>query len=182
MSRRPPPNAWTAAEDAALIAGHQAGHPIAQIAAELGRSLDACYVRATTLRARGAQVIARRLNGPPRSQWTDERCDELIACIKAGWTVARCADRFDVSHHAITSQAGLLRVKGFSVPYFNGGRGAAAEQPPPPGGARGETRACMCCGTQFRSAGPHNRLCNVCRKQSVGPYDMGCRVATGGLS
>lgn len=31
-------------------------------------------------------------------------------------------------------------------------------------------RACMCCGARFNSAGPHNRLCNRCRKTDISPY------------
>lgn len=32
------------------------------------------------------------------------------------------------------------------------------------------TRACMCCGGNFRSRGIHNRLCDRCGKQSLSPY------------
>ncbi|MCL2344294.1 MAG: hypothetical protein FWC58_00375 [Desulfobulbus sp.] len=32
------------------------------------------------------------------------------------------------------------------------------------------TRACLCCGRPFASAGPHNRLCVKCRAQDVSPY------------
>lgn len=33
-------------------------------------------------------------------------------------------------------------------------------------------RRCMCCGTEFNSAGPHNRLCGRCRAKSaeISPY------------
>lgn len=31
-------------------------------------------------------------------------------------------------------------------------------------------RTCLCCGNVFRSAGPHNRLCDHCKKISVSPY------------
>jgi hypothetical protein len=31
-------------------------------------------------------------------------------------------------------------------------------------------RQCMCCGNQFSSEGPHNRLCAACRKKQTSPY------------
>ena len=33
-------------------------------------------------------------------------------------------------------------------------------------------RPCLCCGTPFNSAGPHNRLCHVCRRRDVSPYAL----------
>lgn len=42
--------------------------------------------------------------------------------------------------------------------------------PTPPAGMK--RRRCMCCGTEFNSAGPHNRLCGRCRAKSaeISPY------------
>ncbi len=37
-------------------------------------------------------------------------------------------------------------------------------------------RACLCCGNEFRSEGPHNRLCQNCRGQSLSPLDIPARV------
>jgi len=31
-------------------------------------------------------------------------------------------------------------------------------------------RPCLCCGREFQSAGPHNRLCGACRNLNVSPY------------
>lgn len=33
---------------------------------------------------------------------------------------------------------------------------------------RPRVRSCRCCGTDFRSDGPHNRLCNACRRLDAG--------------
>jgi hypothetical protein len=41
--------------------------------------------------------------------------------------------------------------------------------------ARGK-RACMCCGTTFMSEGAHNRLCDVCRKNSPGLFESPART------
>jgi hypothetical protein len=32
-------------------------------------------------------------------------------------------------------------------------------------------RPCMCCGTPFESAGPHNRLCYRCRTKESSPFE-----------
>lgn len=32
------------------------------------------------------------------------------------------------------------------------------------------TRACMCCGCEFASDGPHHRLCGTCRQRNHSPY------------
>lgn len=34
--------------------------------------------------------------------------------------------------------------------------------------ARLTPRACLCCGDTFASEGPHNRMCNACRRQTEG--------------
>lgn len=31
-------------------------------------------------------------------------------------------------------------------------------------------RPCLCCQTTFNSEGPHNRLCDTCRRKSFSPY------------
>lgn len=33
---------------------------------------------------------------------------------------------------------------------------------------RQRRRACLCCSASFLSDGPHNRLCNSCRRQDTG--------------
>ncbi len=33
--------------------------------------------------------------------------------------------------------------------------------------ARVKRRACLTCGTEFQSEGPHNRMCRACRQQSI---------------
>lgn len=35
---------------------------------------------------------------------------------------------------------------------------------------RKRTRNCMCCGTAFKSDGPHNRLCGRCRSIETTPF------------
>lgn len=42
----------------------------------------------------------------------------------------------------------------------------------PKAGTACTTRPCMCCQRKFPSAGPHNRLCNSCRKKDVSPYAL----------
>lgn len=37
-------------------------------------------------------------------------------------------------------------------------------------------RACLCCGATFQSEGPHNRLCERCRRQSASPFDTPATV------
>lgn len=53
----------------------------------------------------------------------------------------------------------------------------------PPVGARrpaprpvARSRACLCCGQMFSSAGAHNRLCSACRRGASDPLSS-CRVA-----
>ncbi len=36
--------------------------------------------------------------------------------------------------------------------------------------SRAGPRKCLCCGQQFTSEGPHNRLCTFCRNKDVSPY------------
>lgn len=31
-------------------------------------------------------------------------------------------------------------------------------------------RPCMCCGNEFSSEGPHNRLCGRCRNKEITPF------------
>ena len=38
------------------------------------------------------------------------------------------------------------------------------------------TRNCMCCGAEFDSQGPHNRLCSPCRKQDDGVTSYAVRL------
>lgn len=33
-------------------------------------------------------------------------------------------------------------------------------------------RPCLCCGREFDSAGPHNRLCGRCRRIETSPYAL----------
>ena len=33
------------------------------------------------------------------------------------------------------------------------------------------TRPCLCCRTEFKSDGPHNRLCGKCRTKETTPFD-----------
>lgn len=36
--------------------------------------------------------------------------------------------------------------------------------------SRIKVRACLCCGADFKSDGPHNRLCQMCRRKDVSPF------------
>ena len=40
-----------------------------------------------------------------------------------------------------------------------------------PSGPSTRPRSCLCCGRTFRSAGPHNRLCDPCRGRDVSPFE-----------
>lgn len=42
--------------------------------------------------------------------------------------------------------------------------------------AKGSPRACLCCGATFKSEGPHNRLCNACRRRSLTVFDTPASV------
>lgn len=48
---------------------------------------------------------------------------------------------------------------------------AAPPAPPAPADTR-KVRKCLCCGREFNSDGPHNRLCGPCRSKSVSPYEL----------
>jgi tRNA(Ile2) C34 agmatinyltransferase TiaS len=78
--------------------------------------------------------------------------------MTAELTVERCGDGYAVYR-------GWARVRG---PFTNKDLALSAlssmERT-----ARLKSRACLCCGGTFDSEGPHNRMCNSCRRQTE-PY------------
>lgn len=67
--------------------------------------------------------------------------------------------RVGLSQRAMAKHLGISRAHLQRLLY---GEGVA----PAPAPAR-QRRRCLCCGAEFMSAGPMNRLCGTCRKKSV---------------
>jgi len=42
----------------------------------------------------------------------------------------------------------------------------------PPSGKVRRVRLCLSCGMRFESEGPHNRMCDACRRKSGNPFGM----------
>lgn len=88
--------------------------------------------------------------GKPCRRWTIEEEHALRLMRQQKKTLADIAAAIGRTPAAISLKINVL------------GLGA------PIGNAR--NRPCMCCGSNFRSEGFHNRLCAPCRKQSFSPY------------
>lgn len=97
---------WSEAERARLAELARSQAPVAEIAAELGRSTSAVYQQLAALRSAGRQ--APRLAAP---RWTDSEDAELVRAVGEGETAASVARRLGRApraprrHATATSQA-----------------------------------------------------------------------------
>ena len=55
------------------------------------------------------------------------------------------------------------RISGFFQNHDDAARSAASKERK----LRLRKRPCLCCGDTFNSEGPHNRLCNACRRNPL---------------
>ena len=88
---------------------------------------------------------------PGYAIWTEEESQTAQRLRDKGKTPAQIARVLKRSECAIKGH--LIRVR-------NKGREKSVTK----------NRRCLCCQNEFVSAGPQNRLCNDCRRQSVSPY------------
>lgn len=109
--------------------------------------------------------------------WTAAEEAELIRLRLAGHRLDSCALTLGRSYCACQVRYCALVREG-RAPRLNGKKLARArgDRPPPaaprkPRPGRSE-RNCMCCGTPFSSEGPHNRMCERCRRQGASPFDI----------
>jgi hypothetical protein len=77
--------------------------------------------------------------------WTPDEDETLLTMTARGMTQSEIGRALGRSRRSVMSRLHVLRH---------------LEQT---GVGRPRDRACLCCGETFRSSGPHNRLCPVCR-------------------
>ncbi|QYK42830.1 MAG: hypothetical protein KF887_06940 [Paracoccaceae bacterium] len=90
-----------------------------------------------------AEPVRQRESGP------------AVRSCKEGWEVVGFAERIAPFRSRKAAEAELARrVKAM------------------PSGSQPRERACMCCGSAFKSTGPGHRLCGTCRHKDPGPVAM----------
>jgi hypothetical protein len=77
------------------------------------------------------------------------------------FTVRKSGSGFAVFDGSVRISGVLSRV---AAQYIRDRMVRAAERPM-------TLRACLCCGASFESEGPHNRMCNTCRRRAE-PFPM----------
>jgi hypothetical protein len=68
------------------------------------------------------------------------------------------------------SRRDVARISGLTIGQLNY-RLAKAIPPKPRRRKSALMRPCLCCQTTFNSEGPHNRLCDTCRRQRLTAFD-----------
>lgn len=94
--------------------------------------------------------------------WSPEEDERLLRLHADGKTQIAIAQALNRPSSSIPSRLGTLGAKRR--------RDAAAPTAARIAIRKPDVRACMCCGVRFNSDGPHNRLCNRCRKTDISPY------------
>lgn len=94
--------------------------------------------------------------------WNPEDDARLIALLAQGATQAAIAVALGRVRSSIGSRLYLLGVR----------KKSAAVRPAPTFRRKPwrRQRPCLCCGKEFASAGPGNRLCGLCRSKTTSPY------------
>jgi hypothetical protein len=141
---------FTAADDAAILAGRAAGQSWDEIAVRAaGHTPRSCRARFEfALAARAARAASR--------PWSDGEDGRLILLRDLGlkWsTVAATLGR---------ENGTLCRIRYLRV------TGTLKERPKP----KRQRRACLSCARVFRSHGPGNRLCTHCQADSANVSPM----------
>lgn len=90
-----------------------------------------------------------------RRNWKEHDDARLMRMIGAGIPVSTIAERMGRTELAVIARRHTIELSQSSNP-------APADR----------RRKCMNCGHQFRSDGPHNRLCTACRGISLSPFDF----------
>lgn len=82
-----------------------------------------------------------------RTLWSTTEDDQLRALLAASKTPCAIAKVLNRSESSVYRRMDILANK-----------------------PKAAARRCMCCGHDFPSDGPHNRLCSTCRNRSFSPY------------
>lgn len=177
---------WSSDEDArlqALVARDNAtleqltdqcpGRTPAAVAARLQRlglhaAVDLSDFRRTRRRGRPS------VSNTARREWTRWSDDEDAVLRVAAVNRADFADLPPrLPHRSPTAIGARLRVLGLAD-RISGSKphGAKANTASPRRPSARRRRACLTCRESFRSAGPHNRLCDACRERiaDLSPY------------
>lgn len=134
----------TAAERSEICAAREAGYEVEQICAAFGRGRSTIY-----------QILADAAPGP-EDDWSPEERRDAIRMNADGdspTTIGRRLGR---------SAADVRRM----LEDWREGRSLEVAPERPLG-----LRNCLRCDGLFRSQGPHNRMCNGCRRETSGGMD-----------
>ncbi|MFZ4539295.1 hypothetical protein [Propionivibrio sp.] len=140
--------AWSAEDEARLIAASRAGLSYPVIAEQIGRSVCAVAGRLKLLRSAG-QALPAKLTGGTVRAWTDAENEVVIKALADGRGQHLVARELGRSDKSIKARFNLLRTKQNADPRHV------------------ETiRNCRCCGKKFKSTWCMNRLCAHCGSKS----------------
>lgn len=98
---------------------------------------------------------------------------ERIAA-RLGRTPGACATKaqlLGLTHPRSANTFGASSVPTWRTRFLQDSRSPASERR-----SQAQTRRCLNCRGKFRSDGPHNRLCTVCRRESVSPFEIPTKV------
>ncbi len=118
-----------------------------------------------------AQNRERALQVQGRRAYTQAELDLINALVREGWNAKDIAKRLGRT----TVQHALKRDPDYRERLLKKTMGASSAKRVLADARRALTqrneRACLCCRQPFISQGPHNRLCDRCRRQDDGgPY------------
>lgn len=116
--------------------------------------------------------VLRSILAQGKRPWSAAEVARLRALVAEGRPKRDIAARLG---RAPSSVEGKLYSLGLSIRRRGAALPAPARPSLPPKKGR-VTRPCLCCGRPFPSAGPHNRLCESCRKREPDPLDVPARV------
>lgn len=117
--------------------------------------------------------------------WTKDEDAELIRMTREGFSSEAIAEKLGRSKQATESHRSLLRQRGVDLTRdensgWKPGRPPQKAEKAPAANSKAATRKkrnCMCCGDEFTSDGPHNRLCKYCRQKSFNSFDRPVALA-----
>lgn len=108
--------------------------------------------------------------------WTPAEDAELIRLRLAGNRLDQCVGILNRTYAACQARYCTLVRMGHAPKITGKALAKARGEKPAPSVPRkprpGRTqRNCLCCGGEFSSEGPHNRLCDGCRRIAASPFD-----------